>query len=205
MLLEASRCFQSAPGTLPVLPECSRSALPDAPGVLPECSRSAPGVHPECSQSALGAQRAPGVLADAPGLLAGSQLDLSRISSQPEPSWTSAGLSRISAGSQPDVIMTSAGSQPDPSQITAGSQPDPGEIFRLKQSHIQASGAENGSGCRIRRDLLGNNARSQKILEDARGNTSFQKPRLHHLRRSPEVLRLKRGLIQASGAENGSG
>ena len=91
----------------------------------------------------------PSVLPNCSQMLPNCSRDLSWILAGSRPSRSPAGPQPDAAGSQPDVIMTSAGSQPDPSQITAGSQPDPGQIFRLKRGQIQASGAENWSGCRI--------------------------------------------------------
>ena len=135
-------------------------------------------------------------------MLAGSQPDLCRISFefQPDLSWISAG-SRPSrspagpqpdaAGSQPDVIMTSAGSQPDPSQITAGSQPDPGQIFRLKRCHIHASGAENGSGCRISTRSPRKQRQKPEIFEETPGE-------IHHFR-SPGCF-MSGGLRQFYGS-----
>ena len=76
--------------------------------------------------------------------------------------------------------------------------------FRLKRGRIQASGAENGSEWRISTSSAWIDCRLWQILTKSIENEPFSSPRRLQIRRVTAVFRLKRGRIQASGAENGS-
>ena len=78
------------------------------------------------------------------------------------------------------------------------------DSFRLKRGRIQASGAENASGFRISMRSARIHGGSLQILAKPAGIDAFSSPCRLHIRRVTAVVRLKRGLIQASGAENGS-